>query len=169
MLLLVIIVTTVQFWQLMLSPSLSPHTSLQSVKRGTDSDNLENPICGRTAGQVRVLLLLSGDIEMNPGPCTGTDIPDPLIGGLADLVGEAPGNIRDILCVWSPEKPDNEIAAELNSRKFTVSMLQPALAWLLNKEISDPLVQTVKKKSDIVQAVILGIERLLPDTWWCVF
>ena len=50
---------------------------------------------------------------------------------------------------WSSStcRPGNEIVAELNSRKFTVSMLQPALAWLLNKPISDTLIQTVKKTS----------------------
>ena len=87
MLLLVIIVTTVQLWHLMLSPSLSLHTSLQSVTY--DSDVLENPVSERTAGQIKVLLLLSGNIERKLGPCTGSDISDPLIGGLAQLVGQA--------------------------------------------------------------------------------
>ena len=136
------------------SPLRAPHW-------GTVSDLQEESACERTAGQVRVLLLLSGDVERNPGP--GQESVDLLINGLADLVGQAPGGLRDVLCVWAPDKPTNEIAAELNSKKFTVTVLQPALAWLLNREVSDPIVKAVKKKADIVDAVILGIERLLPD------
>ena len=86
------------------------------------------------------------------------------MNGLADLVGQAPPAMRDILCVWSPDKPANVIATELNSKQYTVAVLQPALAWLLNTDVTDPIVKDLKKKADIVQAVILGIERLLPDT-----
>ena len=71
--------------------------------------------------------------------------------------------MRDVLCVWSPDKPTNVIATELNNRKFTVSVLQPVLAWLLNKEVSDPLVKSLKK-AEIAHEIILGIESLLPDT-----
>ena len=81
-----------------------------------------------------------------------------LIIGLAELVGQAPASMREVLCVWSPQKPTNVIATELGNRKFTVAVLQPALAWLLDKEVKS------KKKADIAQGIILGIERLLPDT-----
>ena len=122
---------------------------------------VEAGISERTTRQLRELLLLSGDVERNPGPPSLSS--EDLVSGLADLVGQAPAGMRDILCVWSPDKPSNDIAAELNSRQFTVNMLQPALAWLLNKEVTDPVVKSVKRKADIVQALILGIERLLPD------
>ena len=71
----------------------------------------------RTAGQIRMLLLLSGNVERNPGPNSS----DALFSGLADLVGQAPPGMRDILCTWSPDKPANLIADELGSRKFTVA------------------------------------------------
>ena len=62
---------------------------------------------------------------------------DPLVSGLADLVGQAPAGIRDILCVLSPDKLSNLIATELNSKQFTVTVLQPALAWLMIKDVPD--------------------------------
>ena len=58
-------------------------THVQCAQRGTDS-SAEGSGCERTAGQVRqLLLLLSGDVERNPGPFE----PDTLVSGLADLVG----------------------------------------------------------------------------------
>ena len=116
----------------------------------------------RTSGQIRRLLMLAGDIESNPGP-EQQAADDGLIAGLADLVGQAPAGMRDVLCVWSPQKPSNVIVSELSNRKFTLSVLQPVLAWLLNKNVSDPIIKSLKK-GDIAQEIILGIERLLPDT-----
>ena len=116
----------------------------------------------RTAGQVRILLMLAGDVESNPGPDAQSN-EDSLIEGLAELVGQAPASMREVLCVWSPQTPTNIIAAQMGNRKFTVAVLQPVLAWLMNKDVSDPFVKS-KKKAEIVQGIILGIEKLLPDT-----
>ena len=58
----------------------------------------------RTSGQIRRLLMLAGDIESNPGP-EQQAADDGLIAGLADLVGQAPAGMRDVLCVWSPQRP----------------------------------------------------------------
>ena len=113
----------------------------------------------RTAGHTRLLLMLAGDIESNPGPQSNED----LINGLAELIGEAPSSMREVLCVWCPDKPSNDAVNELNSRKFTVPVLQPALAWLLNKDVTDPVVKSMRK-GELAQAIVLGIERLLPDT-----
>ena len=74
-----------------------------------------------------MLLMLSGDIETNPGP--DSEETDSLVSGLADLVGQAPAGMRNILCAWAPDKPSNEIVAVLNSKEFTVSALQ--LSWPL--------------------------------------
>ena len=86
----------------------------------------EAPVFERTEGQIRQLLIVSGDVERNPGPTDHTS--DPLVNGLADLVGKAPPGMRDVLCAWSPDRPSNVIATELSSKKFTMSVLQPALA-----------------------------------------
>ena len=51
-----------------------------------------------------LLLILAGDVESNPGP-DSQSVDENLIAGLADLVGQAPENMRDVLCVWSPNKP----------------------------------------------------------------
>ena len=51
-------------------------------------------IIDRTAGQVRMLLMRSGNVESPPGP----EQDDMLVNGLADLVGEAPAGMRDFLC-----------------------------------------------------------------------
>ena len=126
---------------------------------GSTQATTDNPILERTSGQVRMLLMLAGDVEINPGPLNT----DTLVTGLSDLVEQAPSSMRDVLCAWSPDRPSNMILEELTSRKFTVGLLQPALAWLLNKDESDPVVKSVKKKYDIAQAIVLGIERLLPE------
>ena len=146
---------TLAMWLLPVSETVvtsSYHVS--PYQRGTVS--VESGVCERTAGQMRQLLIMSGDVESNPGPLPA----DTLVNGLADLVGQAPAGMRDVLCAWSPDKPSNVILEELNSKKFTVAMLHPALAWLLNRDVSDPVVKSVKKKADIAHAVILGIERL---------
>ena len=112
----------------------------------------------RNTGHLRMLMILAGDVETNPGPANQANEEDSLISGLADILGQAPSSMRDILCVWSPGKPPNIIAAEIGGRKYTVAMLQPVLAWLLNKDVSDPIVKS-KKKADLAQAIVQAIEE----------
>ena len=133
-LLLVIMVmgSGAQMWSMMSVPPAELPTSAKGPLSGTIWV-VEAGVRERTAGQVRVLLMLSGNVERNPGPTTETY--DVLVSGLADLVGQAPAGMRDVLCAWSPDKASNEIAADLNSKKFTLAVLQPALAWLLNRQI----------------------------------
>ena len=140
------------------TPSDQPsHISPQGLARGTEPgwDGLAVQII---AGHTRLLLLLAGDIESNPGPQSN----EYLINGLAELIGEAPSSMREVLCVWCPDKPSNDAVNELNSRKFTVPVLQPALNWLINKDVTDPVVRSMRK-GELAQAIVLGIERLLPD------
>ena len=133
-----------------------------SEAQGSTLSTGDRPAVWRTTGQIRMLLVLAGDVEINPGP-DNQAIEESLITGLAELVAQAPTSMRDVLCVWSPQKPTNVIVSELSNRKFTLPVLQPVLAWLWNKEVNDPLVKSLRK-ADIAQEIILGIERLLPDT-----
>ena len=56
-------------------------------------------------------LLLSGDVETNPGPLTAeVTFENRLVEGLAKLCRAAPSDeVRKVLGVWSPGKPGNEI------------------------------------------------------------
>ena len=47
--------------------------------------------------------------------------------------------------------------------KHKVDDLKPALAWLLNCEVNDPSVKGLRKQQ-LIEATLLAIERLLPDT-----
>ena len=44
----------------------------------------------------RLLLLLAGDVEQNPGPIS----PEQLTNGLAVLITEAPATVKPVLGVW---------------------------------------------------------------------
>ena len=100
-----------------------------------------------------MLLILCGDVEVNPGPA----MDDNLTRGIAQLILDAPtDNIKDVLGKWAP---DNDVAFELN--KLHVPVLKEALAWLWN---SDPDIVKKKLKPELVSCVHVAIEALLPDT-----
>ena len=80
---------------------------------------MEGTTLERTPGHIRMLLMLAGDVESNPGPQSADDV---LIDGLAELVGQAPASMWEVLFVWGQDKPSNEIFSELGSRKFTVAL-----------------------------------------------
>ena len=110
LLLILTLMATTQLWHLLSASEIgdsSQHLSLSSLQGTLCS--LEDAVSERTAGQIRALLLLLGNVERNPGPGPA-DSDDPLVSSLADLVGQAPPGMRDILCVWSPDKPSNVIA-----------------------------------------------------------
>ena len=75
----------------------------------------------------RLLLILAGDVEVNPGPVATEE----LTRGLATLLTEAPAGVKPVLGVWAPDK--GEMVTEWNSNKFTVPVLREAIAWLKNK------------------------------------
>ena len=58
-----------------------------------------------------LLLLLSGDVEVNPGPQTTEETPfaRSMRLGLASLLVGAPDKVHEVLSVWSSLKPGNEI------------------------------------------------------------
>ena len=75
--------------------------------------------CGAVSPQVtRMLLLLAGDVESNPGPVTPTadttsTVVDSLTQALATIIGQAPSSeVRLLISTWAPEK--TTIAADLN-------------------------------------------------------
>ena len=70
-----------------------------------------------------LLLLLAGDVEVNPGP---QNVPDEsafaksMRLGLANLLVGAPDKVHEVLSVWSSAKPGNEIVSVWanNTKKF---------------------------------------------------
>ena len=105
----------------------------------------------------RLLLIIAGDIEVNPGPVVNTE---ELTRSLATLITEAPAGVKPVLGVWAPDKGD--MVAEWNSSKFTVPVLKEAMAWLQNAT-ADEVGKQLKKKLDLATALPVAIERLLPD------
>ena len=81
------------------------------------------------------LLLLSGDVETNPGPESAVNpegYEQDLVEGLAKLCRAAPSeSVRNVLRVWSPTKPGNEVRnAWQQGRRFLAPELKGTLAWL---------------------------------------
>ena len=70
---------------------------------------------------IRMLLIMAGDVELNPGPVATEE----LTKGLASLITEAPVAVKSVLAVWATDKGD--MVHEWNSNKFTVQWL---VQWL---------------------------------------
>ena len=104
----------------------------------------------------RLLLIIAGDIEENPGP-PGTE---ELITSLATLITQAPAGVKPVLGVWAPD--NSNMVAEWNSNKFTVPVLKEAMAWLQHST-AEEISKQLKKKADLAAALPVAIERLLPD------
>ena len=101
-----------------------------------------------------LLLLVSGDVELNPGPITSTR----LLEGLASLGNSAlVGIIKNIILTWSINK---DTRTDLN--RFKVDDLKTALAWLRNWDIQCTQIKGLKKQQ-LIEATLIAIERLLPD------
>ena len=81
-----------------------------------------------------MLLLLAGDVEVNPGPQMPEETPyaKSMRLGLASLLVGAPDKVHEVLSVWSSSKPGNEIVNvwSNNTKKFKTADLQSAFAWL---------------------------------------
>ena len=104
----------------------------------------------------RLLLLLAGDVEENPGPVAEED----LNGGLASLITEAPVEVKPVISVWAPDKTD--MVSVWNSSRFTVPVLKEAMAWLSNSSV-EAVGKQLKRKLELASALSVAIERLLPD------
>ena len=104
----------------------------------------------------RLLLIIAGDVEENPGPVDQEE----LTRSLATLITKAPAGVKPVLGVWAPDKGD--MVAEWNCNKFTVPVLREAMAWLQHST-ADEVSKQFKKKLDLAAALPVAIERLLPD------
>ena len=138
-----------QSWE-SLSTSL---TTTSPVYFSNQNENSYNNVHSLTS----LLLLLANDVESNPGPGQVTD--DLLMEGLAQLAVDAPaGQIKHIILAWSPDK---DVRADID-KQYRVPELKEALAWLRNCSESDTFVKS-KKKAEVLDAILVAIERLLPD------
>ena len=116
--------------------------------------NCEQPMAAQVT---RMLLLVAGDVELNPGPQHPVD--DSLARGLAFLISQASSEqVKIVISAWAPGKPT--IVEDLN--KFKVPVLKEALAWLWNRNQSDKVVNK-KVKAELIDSLIIAIEVLLPD------
>ena len=109
-----------------------------------------------------LVLLLSGDVESNPGPAGGDGYEQSLVEGLAKLCRAAPSDtVRSVLGVWSPSKPGNEIRSTWQQgRRFLAPDLKGTLAWLTMIRECD-----IKgTKHDVAGLLLIALEALLPDT-----
>ena len=115
----------------------------------------------------QLLLLLSGDVETNPGPptvevTTQESYEQSLVEGLDRLCRAAPSEkVRTVIGVWKPTKPGNEIRNTWQQgRRFLSPDLKGTLAWLTNTRECD-----VKgTKHDVAGQLLIALEALLPDT-----
>jgi hypothetical protein len=95
-------------------------------------------------------------VEVNPGPVT----PESLLEGLARLaVGAPQGPVKNIVLAWSPDK---DVKADLD-KQFKVPELKQALAWLKFCDVDNIVVKSIKRKADILDALLVALERLLPE------
>ena len=100
-----------------------------------------------------ILLLVSGDVETNPGPTDST------VEAMAGLIAAAPTDtIKEVLGRWGPDVQ----VAQLLDRHHKKPQLQETLAWLWSVDIKDKKVDMAKTK--LVPAVLVAMESLLPDT-----
>ena len=105
------------------------------------------------------LLLLAGDVETNPGPVSSQS----LSNGLARLVASAPAEVREVLSTWDPTR--DTVRADI--QKMTAPKLRTAAAWLYNTAEDSREFKAKKfhscNKETLSLAVMVGLERLLPD------
>ena len=99
--------------------------------------------------------MLAGDVEENPGPVS----PQTLLEGIARLAVDAPGPVKNIILAWSPEK---DVKADMD-KQFKVPELREALAWVKHCDTNHNTVKSIKRKAEILDALLVAIERLLPE------
>ena len=105
---------------------------------------------------VNLLLMIAGDVEVNPGPVTS----DSMLEGLARLAAAAPqGPVKNIVMAWSPDK---DVKTDMD-KQFKVPELRQALAWLKYCDVDNIVVKNLKRKADILDSLLVALERLLPE------
>jgi hypothetical protein len=126
---------------------------------------LDSDLLGLTTCQVAIQLLLSGDVETNPGPVTRvtrSNLPgdDRLNEGKALLVHKAPANIRLVLSLWEPGKTD---IRQCMDKQFYVPAVKETLGWLWQLPVTDKSISKMNKQL-VIENIILRFEALLPAT-----
>ena len=100
-----------------------------------------------TAGQIRrLLLLISMDVESNPGPEVSGDLSqeDRMVEGLAELMSQTPTPaIRNVLACWSPTSSQSDILKGFD--KYNKPHIVDTLTWLWNVDVS-----TIKGNKDVL-------------------
>ena len=144
-----------QFWMAENPPWKTLHESRESVSNSAIW--IVNVVSLHSNNFARgLLILLAGDIETNPGPVSA----EALMQGLARLASSAPaGCVKNILLTWAPNK---DVKVDLD-RLFKVTELKEALIWLKNCQADNSYIKNLKRKSDILDAVLIALERLLPE------
>ena len=105
---------------------------------------------------IGALLLVSGDVEVNPGPVTALSLTE----GLAKVAAAAPaGPVKNIILTWSPDK---DVKSDMD-KQYKVPELRQALAWLRNCNTDNSYLKSLKRKTEVLDALLVAIERLLPD------
>ena len=105
---------------------ISPTDLPLSVFLNVTVSNYDLPVAVQVT---RTLLLVSGDVEANPGPDPGigSQEADSLTLGLALLLSQATSEqVKSVIGTWAPDKPN--IVEDLN--KFKVPALKETLAAL---------------------------------------
>ena len=99
---------------------INPTTNLSSnVNLNTSCYQCEQPMAAQVT---RMLLLVAGDVELNPGP--QHPVEDSLTRGLALLISQTSSEqVKLVISTWAPDKPS--IVEDLN--KFKVPVLKEAL------------------------------------------
>ena len=88
-------------------------------------------------------------MALNPGPITALS----LTQGLAKIAATAPvGPVKNIVLTWSPDK---DVKADMD-KQYKVPELRQTLAWLRNCSIEDRSVKSIKKKADVLDAIVPG-------------
>ena len=83
----------------------------------------ENPVAAQVT---KLLLMMAGDVEVNPGPLS-PPVEDSLTRGLALLISQAgPEQVKLVISTRASDK--TSIVEDLN--KFKVPALKEALVWL---------------------------------------
>ena len=95
-----------------------------------------------TAQVVQLLLLLSGNVELNPGPPTSggdltiaTEGPSPVMRGLAELVAAAPASLKLIIATWHENNTANKNFKELD-KATNADTSRELLAYLWNVDVT---------------------------------
>ena len=147
---------------MLIQRSLDPqHTCHQNRVQGLDvlpaTGQVPDQQTEHSTGMAKeLLLLLSGDVESNPGP--NPPSADSYREGLARLLSGAPKPVREVLVCWDQTLSQTEIIKKFDA--ILKPSLQEAMVWLFKVEVKE----IKQNKSVLVKDLLTCIESYLPDT-----